>query len=244
MGTIIGAFLFYFLCLEYPEVVGRLLLLDSITDSPDGNLKELANLDTIKLIFLAMYGLVFCYIASTPILVMHSARMFFNMNDFRLNDVLNEYKNCDKWLNIIKFLIFPIMVSIAAGELILKCKYQSSYLEFITCFFVVSILIEYQILLVYKTISRNSEVYNFYKALSKARDSKSNMIESYRHLREHGNAFAIVICEFFLGALLFQVGKMEGVTISIYAIAVVIWLFPAALVWLSGSAIERRFSCY
>jgi hypothetical protein len=58
-------------------------------------------------------------------------------------------------------------------------------------------------------------------------------VESYRHLREHGNAFFIVFLELLLGTALFY-SPFPWVAL------LALWIFPAAGVWLFGTLLENR----
>ena len=58
-------------------------------------------------------------------------------------------------------------------------------------------------------------------------------VESYRHLREHGNAFFIALLELLLGVALFYSPVPWGVILML-------WIFPTAGVWLFGTLLDNR----
>ncbi|WP_143014482.1 MULTISPECIES: hypothetical protein [unclassified Paenibacillus] len=57
-------------------------------------------------------------------------------------------------------------------------------------------------------------------------------IESYRHLREHGNAFAIISCEIIFALWL--------ILWSFSVLAIVIWVSAGSIAWFIGSYLEIR----
>ena len=90
-------------------------------------------------------------------------------------------------------------------------------------------------------------VENFYRDLATARSKGMpekdkpptpgmEYLTSYRHLREHGNAFLIVLLEGLLAYTLFHSPSRSCATIIL-----VLWLLPAATVWLLGTVLESRF---
>lgn len=94
--------------------------------------------------------------------------------------------------------------------------------------------------------SSEGTVYSFYVKLSGARshglhdkDKKGNKdseyVESYRHLREHGNAFAIIFFEVFLAVLLFWCGPCDCKFIIIYLF---LWIMMGAIVWIIATYLE------
>lgn len=99
------------------------------------------------------------------------------------------------------------------------------------------------------TITKKSEVakfkiYTFYKELSASRAKRireetvkeevKEYVESYKHLREHGNAFFIVLCELALGTILYF--SAWWVMISF----LIIWILSGASVWFIGTYLEQK----
>ncbi|MGB6450067.1 MAG: hypothetical protein WBE92_04885, partial [Steroidobacteraceae bacterium] len=77
-------------------------------------------------------------------------------------------------------------------------------------------------------------------AIERARDEvtlegkqKSEYIESYRHLREHGNAYAILVAELVLALAV-------GAAPTWYFVGglITLWTLPAAFVWGVGTWLE------
>lgn len=113
----------------------------------------------------------------------------------------------------------------------------------------------FQLQFIRTAFAQRREVFNRYLHLSAKRASaKTDIVESYRHLREHGNSFAIVIFELVLACVLISVnatvqrvigsghGHAQEVAVIVVDLAVLaIWIAPAALVWQLASNIESEF---
>ena len=105
-------------------------------------------------------------------------------------------------------------------------------------FFCVSLIFVGQLFLLWLSLSgREKYAYEYYDSLVKKRaradEAGKEYIESYRHLREHGNAFFIVLLEFLLGATLFYSPVP-------WSVLLMIWIFPAIGVWVFGTLMEKR----
>src|ERR1700687_2581901 len=103
MGTGLGAVVFYFLCSANPG--WQALLFDSggasaATDLTVFHLVPI-KLDKMQMALLVTYGLVYCYIASAPILVFHATR-------FRLDYGL-EGRAWLWWF--LRYPLFPVVVA-------------------------------------------------------------------------------------------------------------------------------------
>ncbi|MFL9709345.1 hypothetical protein [Methylobacillus sp. Pita1] len=233
MGSVIGAFIVYLLCLSNQTALGSILF-------------GLENkIDAEKLILLGIYGLAFCYIASAPILVFHATRLF-------IFDRRSKKKCRERLLIFAISLIFPswILCSNYANGMILG---NSGYYALIG--FIISWIIVWQIFLISKAVVNRKRVFEFYKALAiKRAQENTDIIDSYKHLREHGNAFGIVVFEIALGLILYiyadasisKVGVEEEVykleSIVRYITVILVWIAPASLVWALATSIERIFS--
>jgi hypothetical protein len=110
-----------------------------------------------------------------------------------------------------------------------------------------------QYLVVVLALLKSEAMFAFYQSLTASRDkAKGGITDSYRHLREHGNSFFIVLLEILLGFVLISVGTFGPTasvnlriiedTLLLYISIIMIWIVPAALVWLVGTLLERRFS--
>ena len=111
-----------------------------------------------------------------------------------------------------------------------------------------------QYLAIFFTLFRTKELVQFYRKLASKREAaKGGLVDSYKHLREHGNSFSIVVLEIVLAIILFTAGNFEvtvggtvAATKATYVIPyigiILLWMLPAALVWLVGTLFEREFS--
>ena len=93
-------------------------------------------------------------------------------------------------------------------------------------------------------LNSSENITRYYQNLSSKRSkatsdlSRKEYVESYRHLREHGNAFLIVVFEIVLAICLWNLPKDE---IQIFApIIVSIWVLPGSIVWFVGTALENN----
>ena len=83
-----------------------------------------------------------------------------------------------------------------------------------------------------------SEIHKFYQNLVQQRrvtkDRGIDYVDSYRHLREHGNAVSIVLLEVALGFILASM-----TTNTELLVALIVWLLPAAYTWTLGTLLEK-----
>lgn len=85
-------------------------------------------------------------------------------------------------------------------------------------------------------------VRGFYHKLATDRAGKGDdakveeYVQSYRHLREHGNAFLIILMEVTLAAAMYAAES----TILLFNL-VVIWILPATFSWFLGTWLEFGF---
>lgn len=137
--------------------------------------------DSSKLVYLGLlgfYGLAFCYIASAPILVFHATR-FYHQN--------TAHSVIAKSIAAALFLVTGVLFYCFSNSLVYALIGP-----------VVLTLMVGQFFLVYKTINSSNENFAFYQKLTSARNSVDpELLLSYKHLREHGNSFFIILMEFF-----------------------------------------------
>jgi hypothetical protein len=104
-----------------------------------------------------------------------------------------------------------------------------------------------QLVLIWCVLRNPHPTHQFYERLSRLREDRPDFVESYRHMREHGNAVSIVVFELLLAFIFWSlrpVGTVSGNAVSLGRISVImaIWITPSALVWLLGSSLERYLS--
>ncbi|WP_132648461.1 hypothetical protein [Rubrivivax gelatinosus] len=183
---------------------------------------------------LATVGLAFCYVASAPILVLHAVR-----------GSLLRVRSSANWKLIAFLSAAVIAISGAQGYVLwlaLRIKgnpwVSQDFYAGTVFLFLVSVIFVGQLVLLWLAMSgREQHAFEYYDQLVQRRASASNAgneyVESYRHLREHGNAFFIALLELLLGAALFYSPVP-------WAIILMLWIFPAAGVWFFGTFLESR----
>lgn len=190
---------------------------------------SLKDFTSSHIILFGLLGLAFCYIASTPILVLHATR----------SSIFKPHK-FNKKPTIIGIIVL-ILVTVALYWV------TKNNLEW---FFLIFIFLVQVILLVLALYKGN--ILDFYVKLINKRAASSSTIvsipttnpevikeytESYRHLREHGNAFSIVLMEFIFGIILYFMKDIQEVVVTM-----IIWIIPSSFVWFIGSYLESKIN--
>ena len=225
IGTIVGTIILYLLLYKFQE--SNLLGL-GITKI----LKELIQLkSSVGLIILITGGLAICYISSSPILILHATRLWFLPKDKKDNDLNKNSGNSIPLFTGISFFILGILLA--------SVIYYFYHISPVTGTISLIILIPFSLFLFFWLSEQNRDIkgkmkYRYF-SLVEARENKliKEYPESYKHLREHGNAFFIVLFEILLGLALFQVNKPYEV-IAVLAV----WIIPPTLIWFFGNYLE------
>jgi hypothetical protein len=204
------------------------------------------------------YGLLFCYVASIPILVWHSAR--FSLPKIR--DVLPHSSGVH--LEKLKPVKLGMIIGIIVALGFMLIHYYLGFSKMLTDQdFLIKFAIWIILLVLWLEwgslvwlITNLEKAYQALKSLSEARSSNANrggFIDSYRHLREHGNSILIVMLEFVLGGvllgMLYLIENDKAIAdadkINVYATHAVpillAWMFPGAVMWRVATSFERRF---
>ena len=194
-------------------------------------------------IALAALGFAFCYIASSPILVFHTCRAYFDFPKLK-----ERWKEFGKVRQIIAVII---AMTITVGSIIFM---HSNYPPLLTTILILLVLIPQIALLILACNDRFEEIKTFYEKLAKNRakpaKSKPNKTESdtkekslqteyttsYRHLREHGNAMGIIVLEVILAYALANLPS-----ISYAVVVLVFWILPGVFAWFIGTVLEFNF---
>ena len=233
-GTVVGAFVCAVLLLADSNLGGGHPLYKTIPLPA-----ESANLDDLgaEMIFVLLAaGFAFAYIASAPILVLHAWRGLYLRHESSENYGYTK-KDRRKWC----FLAFsgPVSVALLAILNIFHASYPILWLVFIVTVLVLLLLLCIKFVL---CIFDNELISDFQKSLARNRVNRkfvssgvsysAEYVESYRHLRENGNAFFIVTLEIYLGFFLYQMDLGNAL------FALVLWITPAALVYFVGMRLE------
>jgi hypothetical protein len=178
---------------------------------------------------LAAVSFAYCYIASAPMLTLHAARALFKPGDPIFHKKLH-------WVGVLCCLgilieVFRIFVSHQASA-----PFSWFYLS---GFFFIS---SAQVCLIYRALWGNdASTVNFYKQLVKTRARKTrrtkDFAESYRHLREHANAYGIIVLELLLAPAIMWNCKPKWILTIL-----LMWLVPPAFCWGLATKLEMQFA--
>lgn len=235
MGTVVGALIIHFIFSTNKHLQSLLFL-------P----KDPADFGGAHLALLAAYGLAFCYIASGPVLIMHMARAMFWAPI--------QKKGWRSRANRLGAVLAPALI---AGEAYWFLSPMQSFPVFLksTIAALFGMVLALQAVLLTRVFQNSSQqTIRYYRRLIERRErpSSGQYVESYRHLREHGNSFLIVFFEFWLGLILFAFVNTGSVTndpttaenaIRNLFIVVFLWSMPASIVWFFGNKLEHSLVC-
>lgn len=176
--------------------------------------QDLNGFDLKQFVLLAIYGLAYCYISSVPVLVAHSVRRMID-NSF------------GAFIFYITFILLPLII-IFCGPIVGS---SSTIL-----FSIVFILI--QVIMMVRELCKAEELTEFYMKLHSARNADKISLDSYKHLREHGNAFFIVVLEvaFFYAAK--SIWNDSCDIRKYFPLLTVAWVMPGAMAYFLGHRIE------
>ena len=227
-GTVIGAAL---VALFGESIEPLKKLIPSLLSDPHtGGAKDFT--------ILASCGLAYCYVASAPMLVLHTMRVELfaifgaskplNKSESRLSVDFSNFL----WLPSIGLILFSISI---IGYVAYR-GWSTSHIGIICLVFIVLGQLG---LIIGAHLNKFTAIRQFYKNLSRARTAPAarDYIESYRHLREHSNAYSIIILEFILAPAV--MAAKEPWTLTLVAL---VWLGPAGYCWLIASLLEAEFA--
>jgi hypothetical protein len=221
----------YFIRYFVGTVVGAAILL-YLNKSEHSALKEfimpgvvdVSKLEPQLLVLLGTVGLTYCYVASAPVLVLHAARASLLPG---LSKILNPWLIGATALALVIAVVCAALTDARVTILSLTALFLVLALQLIPLFLV--------------TRTQGEAGHKYYMKIAEARaDTKpyrQEYKESYRHLREHGNAFLILLFEAVLGVIL------AGSTSSAMALIIlIVWVLPAAFIWVYGCILEYRYA--
>jgi hypothetical protein len=192
-------------------------------------------------IFLAA-GVVYSYLASAPILVMHAGRFLISRSreTFRAPSV-----------SMIVYLLVSLFVPIAFY--FISSMADGLKMWFATVIGLAALVVIGQFFIIFYCQRESAHLFRFYKELAlKRSNAKGGIVESYRHLREHGNAFGIVFFQVILALFVFAATTFASYSDNfrtqstpevamVLVVVLLFWILPAALVWFIGCLIEQEF---
>jgi hypothetical protein len=217
VGTVVGGAIILYLNTSGISSLHNLII-PGVTDA--------SKLDAQLLSLLTAMGLAYCYIASAPVLVLHATRGAFLGNNTKA----------------FQWFFYGAIVLIGAMAVGFYFLYSKPGMPMLLAAVLFGVILCIQIVLLGFSLQKNGEsAHLYYGRLTKARsrdvEDVRQYIESYKHLREHGNAFFILLFELALGVILASVPEPH-----IAFNVLVFWIIPAALVWLIGTVLESRFA--
>jgi hypothetical protein len=174
-------------------------------------------------------GLAYCYFASAPMLTLHATRAQLGLVEMR-----------HRW-NRVVVLISTIVTLTLGFKFLFKVEWTTiGALELL----LFSVIFGTQIVLLIEAHRQSFRpIQLFYENLSQQRSAgaddlkTSEYIESYRHLREHANAYAIIVLELVLALVLSAVhADWQKVTVLL------LWVAPSGYCWLIATVLEARFA--
>jgi hypothetical protein len=217
VGTVVGALVVAFFVASkhspfQPELAGLLDLGDS---------------QFLGVGLAAAAGFAYCYVASAPVLTFHALRAQARWEALKSQ---------------------RITAVIAAPLLCGGSVYAATPVLPPAASWLFGIVSGIQLLLVALSVANNfKSMEKFYRTLAERRATAtakkeeitagSEYITSYRHLREHGNAFLILLMEVVLAYSLYSLG-CSHVAAAPFLLGA--WLVPAAFAWFIGCVLEGR----
>ena len=153
------------------------------------SISNLNNLGLKDVIAIASLGFAYCYIASAPMLLLHATRAQIGINRLRARWLF--------WTGIAAAIIVLYLLTLGFGLTRWSSSGFAPLVAWIVLGFQAGVIAD-TILDRFKTLSA------FYLATARGREERpiAEDVESYRHLREHGNAFAILTLEITLAFVL------------------------------------------
>lgn len=246
IGTVVGAMCVYFMLDTLGSEAKALWLMQpGITKEHIGALVELCTQETsqacivqaqltqdlygfniAQLILLGIYGLAYTYFASAQVLVIHAIRRILLAKS-------EDDSQTEKPCLVLGILIFigSLLAIFGVGMM-----WQSGWLSYA----ILSLATVYLLLLSSLLLceSRNAPaLLAHYKKLHTARESKCIDPDSYKHLREHGNAFLLVLHNVMLLGVVFAIHQALGTE---WILVAILWILPAAGVYMLAHKIEAE----
>lgn len=180
-------------------------------------------------------GLAFCYIASAPILLMHACRGRFPKSK-------KLYNGAAVLLAFITLIGLISLLCPISADMLQKLRYVPYILVVGVQIILLGTMPLFkedgaQAILVFYDQLGEKRAYATRENTDKSLWSDSpqaEYVESYRHLREHGNAFSILVLEAILVLALSAAKSMTE-----FFAALMVWIVPAAFAWLIGTWLER-----
>jgi hypothetical protein len=176
-------------------------------------------------------GFLFAYLASAPILVFHSTRSLHLRRGITKRTLV---KQAISMVTVIAFVVYLLMsfnvgfqLAFAAG-----CAFGAWFITLALAIYACRV---------------RDDIFKFYRKLCNKRLSeKTDIAESYRTMREHGNAFFVIFWEIFLASIILVGLKLKVVIgydnlLFVTLSGALLWVLPATMSWYIAGRIEVDF---
>lgn len=182
--------------------------------------------EIIKYAIVLLMGLAYSFISSSPMLVLHITRP--------LKDSKNNNQLFIKSCTAIALLIFIVLFFSNYFDHAALSIHQAKLILFFSI--PLLLIIYFQTRRLPENDESIEKIFNYYDKLSLLRFyTFTDIMTSYKHIREHGNSYCLVGLEILLGLILLSASKVEFYLIPT---VVLIWISPAAYAWKIGTKIE------
>jgi len=232
---------YYFIRYFAGTVVGGLILANAgvkysnlpVVSDVSGSFEVLAK----SFAALAALSFAYCYVASAPMLTLHATRAYL----LRAVEMVGSVQNSRRAVKILLIGCIVLVVLVILVALGVALAYVAFGLRegspiswvYLIGFSLISVFQFILIGIAFCTVGR--PITKFYKGLSDTRAKKTSKeyVESYRHLREHSNAYGIIVLEFVLAPAVVWAWGTKWITVVF-----LIWLLPPALCWAIATMLE------
>ncbi len=239
------------------------------------------SLDAPTLTLLILYGNLFCYIASYPILCFHATRVV-DYKEYAWNPspfdgyaltaalavlmLLSVTILSGRALIVSIFVLFTVFAGAQIWRIFLALSaphikgYTSRKTSLVYAFLVTlskrrGVLPERTVVTTLGQADEEDEEQKDPNAQNNQKTSiqtetkwRSEFMDSYKHMREHGNSAFIFVLELVLAGACYGVIRVfeedAVIALSVIGVLLVIWSAPSVLVHLLGQHLERRFSLF
>ena len=210
----------YFVRYITGSVVGAVIVYE-ILAATDKTIPSWHDLKSETLMALGLMGFAYCYLASAPITFLHAIRVGGDGTSHAST-------------------LLPMMLIVSGPVLIMLLTNPGANNADLAPV-ILFIVFAFCWLLFQVYVIEHRGWSKAYDDLVSARNDKlrrsGEFVESYRHLREHGNAFYIVLLEILLAMPLYVFAKYGNWLLFI--LMFLIWLLPGIVCWYMGNNLER-----
>ena len=246
-----------------PSIAGVVIVI-WLGDIAGDNFQELLllpkttyDINTPNLILLFLYGNLVCYVASYPILSFHATRVWDCKNltwrSFFLSGyvatavvslaVLYTSLSLPTWCR--NWWAFLLAIAFSFYQIVRICMVMKSNKDISRVYTYASTLAKRRSL--QKETATEALTRGFFNDKGRSMQWRRDLIETYRHLREHGNSGFIFVLELTLAGLTYCIVANDDLLdplkkLSAVGILFAFWAFPAALVHMLAQHLERSLA--